>query len=194
MVRVAILAAVMIAVAMASESPAPDWARALAPNPERPLLRQVVIEHRADAWLIAHRAEVLAAVRAGSIDSSVAIVAAEVLLARAELTFGEALDLHALLVRLHGTYDTFLANHVLLQWLSWLPPEADDQVVWQGMAERGWQIPLENLKSLRAGRARERARRLANGEPIPTQRDVIVTSGALYGTEVWLAGGLTVGP
>ncbi len=191
-VRAAALALVAGALALASEPSTSDWAKVLQPAPERTLLRQVVIEHRADDWLIAHATEVLAAIRSGTVDSSVAISVSEVLLERAALTYEDALDLHALLFRLHHPVDRTLAGNVLHQWLSWLPPEADLDQVQRRMAERGWTYTLANLLSLTRSRRNEWARLKASGQPLPTERRVEIGSGSIYGQHIWTSNVLSV--
>ena len=190
--RAAALALIACTLALASEPSVTDWSRALQPAPERTLLRQVVIEHRADEWLIAHAPNVLAAIRAGSVDSSVMIAASEVLLARAALTYEDALDLHALLFRLHQPVDRQLAGLVLHQWLSWLPPEADLEQVQRKMAERGWHYTLANLLSLTRTRRNEQARAKAAGDQVVVERRMVVGTGSIFGQQIWTKAVMTV--
>lgn len=192
-IRVLLVLTVAFSAAVdAAETPAPDWRLALSPQPERPLLRLMVVERRADEWLVTNRVEVLAALRAGTVASSVAIYAAEVLLARADLTYDEALDLHALLARVHGPRDRELADRALLQWFSWLPAGVDPDVVHRRMVERGWVMERAEVASMLGSRARDRASRIAAGDPPAPERQIIVLPGSIYGQATILDGRMTV--
>jgi len=184
--------AVLVRGLAAAEAPPVDWSAVLAPQVERPLLRQVVIERRADAWLVASRAEVLAALRAGTLSSSVAIYAAEVLLAQAELSYDEALDLHGFLWRTHHPRDPMLADLALYQWFSWLPPGVDIDAVHRRMVERGLPFTRDAVGAMMQAHTERHARQRAAGQPVAASRAVLVTPGSIYGQSAVLDGRLTV--